>query len=250
MLRKVLAVNAMPFIKATTTDWYLPSRQWFTAEEILSGKRDNYFEDAADVCRTYANPMFLSWNHEMTGDWLPYSDKAKRPAKADENFGWSPSDFVAVWKRIHRIFRERGATNVAFVWSPAIDDAPSKVTPISESRRLYWPGINYVDWIGPSLYNNTDPAQLRRLAEVFPERPIFISEWGTAKIREKWYQRGRYPGDGAWMDAVFKTMLDPKVRVRGIAWYQWERDYDLGRNPEQLLVYKKWAQRLKFEYAK
>ncbi|KAI9332689.1 glycoside hydrolase superfamily [Obelidium mucronatum] len=69
---------------------------------------------------------------EMNGDWFIYG---KRPA-----------EFVAFWKRVFAIFRTI-TPEAEFVWAPNFD-GPASNTPYDP----FWPGPDYVDWVGISLY--------------------------------------------------------------------------------------------------
>ena len=56
-----------------------------------------------------------------------------------------PSGYVAAWQHIYTLFHQVGATNVAFVWCPGLSAG-------LENMPSYYPGENYVDWIGIDGY--------------------------------------------------------------------------------------------------
>jgi beta-mannanase len=68
----------------------------------------------------------------------------------DPNKPDGPERYVDAWKRVRRIFGERGATNVLFLWSPLYDNYPKEKWNEVEN---YYPGDEYVDLVGCSLYN-------------------------------------------------------------------------------------------------
>ncbi len=235
LLNKVDSVGAIPFVKATTADWDKKSGLWWSADDILLGKHDNYFIKAADTAKEFRKPMFLSWNHEMNGDWYPWAEAfaIKHPGKSD----WTAEKYVKVWQHIVNIYRKQGAHNVAFAWSPDVDGREIGSYKASESWRAYWPGSDFVDWIAPSLYNNVDPIQLDSLVNSHKEKPIFISEWGTNSDRRKWY-RPVYPGDAAWIKRFFEAVLNRYANVKGISYFQWEPAYYVQRDNAQVEVYR------------
>ncbi|KAI9343127.1 glycoside hydrolase superfamily [Obelidium mucronatum] len=71
----------------------------------------------------------MRWLPEMNGHWMLY--------------GLQPARYIAVWQRMFTIFR-RYAPNVILVWSPNYD------LPFGDES--YWPGAEYVDWVGTSVY--------------------------------------------------------------------------------------------------
>lgn len=99
---------------------------------IASGALDPYIERWAREAVRYGHPLFLRIGHEPTNPW----------------YGWSPShgntaeDYRAFWAHVHRIFREQGARNVLFVW-----------TPYGLDERAFYPGDELVDWIGLDVFN-------------------------------------------------------------------------------------------------
>ncbi|ORY49472.1 glycoside hydrolase [Rhizoclosmatium globosum] len=76
--------------------------------------------------------VYLRLAPEMNGEWFVY--------------GKQPDAFIALWKRAYSIVNKISPT-VAFVWSPNFN-GPSN----DEPYEPYWPGADYVDWVGVSVY--------------------------------------------------------------------------------------------------
>ncbi|KAJ3227076.1 hypothetical protein HDU81_006948 [Chytriomyces hyalinus] len=87
---------------------------------------------ARDIMDSTGRHLHLRLAPEMNGDWFPYGQK--------------PEQFIAFWKRFHRLFTPI-APQVALVWSPNFR-APSG----NYQYDPYWPGEEYVDWVGVSIY--------------------------------------------------------------------------------------------------
>jgi beta-mannanase len=98
--------------------------------DILSGSQDALIRDRARGAAALGFPIFLRWAHEMNGDWYAW--------------GRQPTAYVSAWRRIHTIFRQEGATNVAWVWAPSLPQG---------NWDAYYPGDDVVDWIGGDSYN-------------------------------------------------------------------------------------------------
>ncbi|KAI8616242.1 glycoside hydrolase superfamily [Chytriomyces sp. MP71] len=108
--------------------------RWDECERVLEG-----FDLVTDVAITHlatrlnqiidqtGREVYMRWLPEMNGSWMKY--------------GLQPARYVEVWIRMFGIFRQI-APRVKLVWSPNYDlRDPS-----------YWPGPQYVDWIGSSCY--------------------------------------------------------------------------------------------------
>jgi beta-mannanase len=54
---------------------------------------------------------FFALPPKMNGDWLPWSEGVN---------GNRARQYVMAWRRVHQIFRNVGATNVARVWRPNV----------------------------------------------------------------------------------------------------------------------------------
>ncbi|KAJ3332631.1 hypothetical protein HDU76_013586 [Blyttiomyces sp. JEL0837] len=78
--------------------------------------------------------VFLRYLPEMNGEWMYY--------------GTQPERFVASWKTMAKIMRQI-APNVILVWSPNFD---LNSRGDNGGGQPYWPGADYVDWVGASQY--------------------------------------------------------------------------------------------------
>jgi hypothetical protein len=101
-----------------------------TLANITSGSYDELIRARARSVKGLGFPIFIRPMHEMNADWY--------------SWGHQPTAFITAWRRIHAIFDEEGATNVAWVWSPSIPQG---------NWDAYYPGDQYVDWIGGDSYN-------------------------------------------------------------------------------------------------
>ncbi|KAJ3058468.1 hypothetical protein HDU98_005426, partial [Podochytrium sp. JEL0797] len=68
----------------------------------------------------------------FNGDWFGY--------------GQQPTAFIALWQKAYQIITKI-APQVAMVWSPNYNGPPNQ-----EPYDSYWPGKEYVDWVGISAY--------------------------------------------------------------------------------------------------
>ncbi len=239
VLRRVENSGALSLVKFSTQDAaYEANHQIAETGDIARGVYDAYFEEFADTIKTFDSPIFISIDHEMNGNWYPYSqDYAKTDATA--------AQFVAAWRHIVDIFRARGANNVAWVWAPNVPDV-GKV-PAS----AYYPGDNYVDWVGVSFYSGNPLSNLREIYATYARRkPIFVTEWATAPEKSRYYQG--YPGDDKWVANFFQSLETNYPRVKAISWFNWNKsqvndgNYTLDRVPAQAQVYNQDIQKARY----
>lgn len=107
--------------------------QWSVLSDTAKGEYDNVIRAAAQTVAALEQPILIRFGHEMDIDRLyPWS-------------GRNPEKYVAAYQQIVNIFREEGATNALWVWSPGgMLDA-----------KQYYPGDTYVDYVGVTILQFT-----------------------------------------------------------------------------------------------
>jgi hypothetical protein len=240
-LDKVQKSGAISLIKFSSIDPnFRAFPQILQSGSIGRGEQDVYFANMAGVIKRFGGPVFISINHEMNGQWYPYSQ-----AYDQKSLGPAPrttaADYVKAWQRIWTIFQKIGATNAIWMWSPNAEDVGG--VPFQN----YYPGDNYVDWIGVSLYSDNPPDSLDRL-NTFAQskgKPIFINEWATGESKNTNFSkyRGRpFPGDAKWVTDLFRSLDTRYPNVKGISWFEtnkrpYEDNFLLERVPDQARAY-------------
>ena len=158
----------------------------------------------------------------MNGDWFPWSGALSGGADGARAYR-------AAFRRVVRLFRSAGASNVSFAFH--VDAEPSPVASWN-TVAAYYPGDAYVDWVGASVYGADDVTQpfrpfapavtrtLGQLQRVAPAKPFAVFEWGVVESP---------PGDKpAWIRAAFTALRsDRRLRaVKAIGWWdeRWQRD--------------------------
>ncbi|MCC7492738.1 MAG: hypothetical protein IT204_10340 [Fimbriimonadaceae bacterium] len=177
----------------------------------LGAVRDNaYLRDWARAARAAGVPIFLRFASEMNGDW--------------EAYGGNPIPYVDKWRILARVIREE-APNVALVWCVAAGSP--------ESYLPYYPGDEWVDWVGVTLYSvvyhNEDRAQpaalrdprdvLRTFYQVFAERkPVMVCEYAATSFCN--VVGGPTPSFAVEkMSALYQSLPAQFPRVKGINWF-------------------------------
>ena len=204
--------GAIPLI-----DWYSRDDAYgrdqdnFRLSAIAAGRHDGLIRAFAVAARTWRHPVFLSLDPEMNGNWPVWSELAN---------GNAPGDFVKMWRHVHAIFEEVGATNVTWVWQ--VNAKYSGSIPIA----TLYPGDDQVDWVGISGYGwGTHPDRnvgwrdfntifspiLSDIASVAPRKPVMIAETGASE----------YGGSKAdWIADAFTVQVPRRANmIRAIVWF-------------------------------
>ena len=241
----------------------------FALTEILAGKWDSYIDAWADAAAKVPTQFFVSFACEMNGTWFPWSGWFYGKGPADPHpqvkltgdaaakalqeeilhpdqswFGkgdihnpatWEgPETFKKAWRYVVNRVRARGATNILWVFQPNnYSDPPGYIS--WNQPAAYYPGADYVDWLGLSVYgkqtmNNEDDKwcgfdkllewPFEEMTKIDPAKPIMLAEWGVTESHA--------PGEdkGAWIAAAFAQMSARYPRLKAaVFWHErWAND--------------------------
>jgi mannan endo-1,4-beta-mannosidase len=139
---------------------------------IADGRWDTYLHRFAAQVRHYGGPVILSFAPEADGSWYPW--------------GWhqaEPAEYRAAWRHVVTLFRQSGASNVTWLWDI------SGGRPRAGRVRYFWPGPQYVDWIGIDGYYVTPADTFKSVigdtisaVRRFTKKPILLSEVGIGPL--------------------------------------------------------------------
>ena len=226
-----------------------PERE-FSCAAVARGKKDEYVRRyAADVAK-WGKPVMIRFAHEMNGRWYPWGVAFDSPGKRHN--GNTPADYVAMWRHVHGIFKQAGATNVYWVWSPNIFylNANNTAEQQRDDYAALYPGDNYVDWVGLDGYNDGVKSKWRSFPDLFDasyqaitkltDKPLMIAEFGCS---EKGAPAGTSKAE--WITRTYLHDLPERYpRVRLVNWFDrdksahGETDWRFNSSPEALAAYR------------
>jgi beta-mannanase len=201
----------------------IPAVDWSTDSasdaQVASGAYDSYITSVARSMASFGHPMFLLFEEEMNGTWYDYSPGQN---------GNTAHDFVAMWRHVHDLFVQAGATNVTWVWAPNVDPEG-----MFTSFSSVYPGDAYVDWTGLNGYNwgSGDSSGWMSFSSIFstsykallalaPSKPIMIGEVASEE------QGG---SKAAWITDALSTQLPQNFpKIKAVLWFNW-RINEMGR---------------------
>ncbi|WP_176706728.1 glycoside hydrolase family 26 protein [Paenibacillus hemerocallicola] len=202
-------------------------------------KDDEYVRSFARQAKEAGIPIFLRYASEMNGNWVPWYDE--------------PQKYVEKFRLVSRIIKEE-APNVAMVWSPNFWP--------QDNIDAYYPGDEYVDWVGFSLYstpyydgkedfskNQID--YFIPLYEKYKHKPIMIAEGAISHYNTKTNK-----SHAKWAEGQISIMYGflPKMfpQVKAITYFNMSKSrseslksefiYDIKENPLMYDQYRKLIQ--------
>jgi beta-mannanase len=198
----------------------------YSPKRIARGDYDEYVHAWARQAAVHKKIFFIRFAHEMNGNWYPWAVQK----------GNTPEDYRRMWRHVHNIFQEEGATNVLWVWAPNNESFMQKGVKIED----YYPGSDVVDWVGYSAFNwgDTDASRDRPFLEVAKDtynwigqfgKPIMVAEMatvGTPAQKSRWY---------ADANKAIKTMPGIKAIIFYIQDFN-EYEFDFIQEPETVKV--------------
>jgi hypothetical protein len=165
----------------------------FSLNEILAGKWDAYIDKWGDAAREFGHPMIVAFGVEMNGDWFPWSGTYYGGDTWNKDLDdWEgPARFRAAYRYVVDRVRARGASNIQWMFHTNNYSYPLDTWNFAPS---YYPGPDYVDWLGLSVYGqqfkdepNPDIRSLvdwpyQEMCGLDPKKPIMIAEWATGEF--------------------------------------------------------------------
>ncbi len=209
----------------------------FSLRNIIAGEHDAYIDRWADGAKEHGSPIMVSFCNEMNGAWFPWSGMHYGGGKVIPGTNppryEGPELFKQAWRHVVDRVRARGASNVIWVFHTMDYSMPNDVWNMAAQ---YFPGSDYVDWMGFSLYGNQFVSDhewapffdlfdwpYTELARLDPSKPIMLCEWGV----------GDFPKVGnkaAWLGDGFRIMADEKRYPRikaAVYWHErWQNSAD------------------------
>jgi hypothetical protein len=228
----------------------------FNPQNIIDGQFDDDFHAWCASARDFGTPLLAEYGTEVNGEWFSWNGVwnggGETEAYGDPTEPDGPERFRDAYRHIIQICNDEGAENITWVFHLNAGDFPEEDWNEFEN---YYPGDEWIDWIGVSFYGVQTPlddyweefregmdAVYPRLDALTPDKPIFIAEFGVAKNNPL--------GDQAeWARAALTDITSFRwPRIMGFSWWneQWQNDDDpahdttmrLQDNPELQAVFQ------------
>ncbi len=198
--------------------------------EWSSGKHDAYLDQIAAAASSYPYDVYVRPWPEMNGDWQEFQPTADGSRRYAGTF----AEFRSAWQHVVTYLRDRGATNLKWVFNPTTDTY-AETTHVNK----IWPGAAYVDVLGLDGFNwgqdsswgrwlsfrSIFAEQYKRLTALHPTAPVWLCEVSSKEPKVN---------DGAPVDQshrkadwVRAMMADTSMpRIRAVIWFQALKERD------------------------
>lgn len=216
-------IRLMPWSEVSSQGAFDPH---FTMDAFLVGKFDSQLSAWARQAKAHPGPYIFEFGPEVNGSWFPWNGKWNGGGVArqygDPRFPDGPEKFRDAYRRVIELFRKEGLTEVTWVFH--VDTAKSPHASWNQAE-YYYPGDEYIDWIGLSVFGAQLPTHewiefLPKLKAFWPEiasiakrKPVIISEF--AVIEDK-----RNPNRKAqWIQRALRTIETGLYPIKGITYW-------------------------------
>ncbi|HHJ13706.1 MAG TPA: beta-mannanase [Gammaproteobacteria bacterium] len=168
----------------------------FSMQAILDGEFDDALRGWAIAAREWDKPLLVEFGTEVNGEWFPWNGLHNGGGRTDgygaPQLADGPERFRDAYRHIIDIFRAEAATKLTWFFHVNADSEPVEDW---NSMAAYYPGDDYIDWIGVSVYNGSwvrdeDLSFREILDRAWPEltalssdRPIAVLELGMSEQR-------------------------------------------------------------------
>jgi beta-mannanase len=188
-----------------------------TLEAIASGSYESYVTQFIQDAKDWGGPVLLRFAHEMNGNWYPW-DGYHNGANSD-----AAEKYKQAWIYIYNVKQTLEADNVYLVWSPNNTDTPVASWNTPEA---YYPGDQYVDWVGMDGYNWGDGSwqafdatfgPIYNKLTVLTNKPLMIGEFASA-------EQGGSKAD--WITDALSQIQNNYPRVKIFCWFNINKERD------------------------
>lgn len=204
----------------------------FTLQKIINGNFDTELRLWAKEAKKDSIPIIMDFALEMNGDWFGWSGifngKDRKDSYGDLNYYDGAERYRDAYRHIIDIFREEDVHHITWFFHPTVMTTPKEAwnAPI-----YYYPGDDYIDWIGISLYGAFHPgenywdsfreilsANYRSILEISTKKPFAILELGVTDHHS-------LGSKDLWLGEAFNTILSQDY-IRFSAITYWHENWD------------------------
>jgi hypothetical protein len=241
--------------------------------KVAQGDIDAYLVKSAAQVRAHPYPVFIRPYWEFTGQWFPWSTYDRSGAQRPGN---SPEKYRQAWQRIRIIFDGGSRADVnrrlaavglpplttgdaqlpraeaAWVWSVSKGGVKPKDKPHTTAD--YYPGDEYVDWVGQGAHQRNDtpfshwaagvssPDPLATMNAVYDfavahGKPVLITEWAIAT-------RPYANGDDAKYVEDLLSWIEARPKVKGQVYFDRRLagyTHQIAEFPKALAVFSRYV---------
>lgn len=218
--------GAIPSIRMLPWSTYDKHDKTYSLKKIVDGKFDKELRTWAKDLKKTDIPVLIGFAGEPNGDWFPWSGiqngGGTTTGYGDKNLADGPELYRDAYRYIIDLFKDEGALKVTWIFHVNSVGAPAEEW---NNIKNYYPGDNYIDWIGISAYGAqrwgesyqrfVDIMQpgYEELLKLSGDKPIAILEFGVADYLPN-------VNKAMWIQSALYTVQQPEFsRIKAIGWW-------------------------------
>ncbi len=215
----IASLGVIPFIRLmprSSADEYVSEKK-FTLKSIINGVFDPELrrwalDSKADFEKTRV-PLLVDFGVEMNGDWFPWSGSMNgagiKDSYGDPDYPDGPELYRDAYRHIIDLFRSLNVSHITWFFHPDIISNPSVWW---NKPMFYYPGDDYIDWVGVSVYGPLTPdddpilfsnklaQNIDDFLEITRNKPLALLEFGVTDNHPS-------VSKASWLQDAFKTIL-------------------------------------------
>ena len=106
--------------------------------KLIAGEYDKNIRHLTKLIKQHPKPVYLRIGYEFDGMW-------------NQGYG-NRQAYIDSYRRVADVVRDEGASNVSFVWQSSTSPADDSIEGGHEDIKEWYPGDEYVDWMGLSWF--------------------------------------------------------------------------------------------------
>lgn len=170
-------------------------------DRLVTGGLDAEIDHLAAFFVRIDRPVYLRIGYEFDGAWNPgYEDQPR---------------FVEAYRRIVDRVRAAGADKVEFVWQSATSPIDDVIEGCREDLSGWYPGDEYVDWMGMSFFLPPDEVQRSQVADN-------RIDWTQRDFMDELLTLAREHNKPVLVAEASPQGFDIRERTRGNVSYLWD----------------------------
>ncbi|MCF6241683.1 MAG: glycoside hydrolase family 26 protein [Bacteroidales bacterium] len=166
----------------------------YTMQKIINGDFDTELIQWAKDAAASDIPLLAEFGTEMNGNWFPWNGQYNGGEVADEygalDLPDGPERFRDAYRHIIDLCRQNGANNITWFFHV---DAYGEPDAAWNNIQNYYPGDEYIDWLGVSIYGpqerDEDYQEFEEiLDDIYPkltalsDKPVAILEFAITEM--------------------------------------------------------------------
>ncbi len=153
----ILSTGKIPFIRLMARSNFNEDEPdpVYSMQRIIDGDFDNQLTQWAIEASNSQTPLLVEFGTEVNGSWFPwngvYNGGATTGQYGDPNLPDGPERFRDAYRHIIDVCRNNGATNITWFFHVDAEGQPDEDW---NQIANYYPGDEYIDWVGASVYGS------------------------------------------------------------------------------------------------